>query len=103
MNKKINSIESLNRTQIARVIFAAAGSMGISDRRMIERLTMQVIERLEKPQRSQQVRALPGMEDLVPKSLRRQQPLPTDAEIEAMVKEILDSEKPAQKEEMMDS
>ncbi len=92
----------LNRTQIARVIFAAAESMGISDRRLIERLTAQVIERLEQPQRSPQPQTLPGMEDLVPKSPRRQQPLPTDAEIEAMVKEILDSEKPAQKEVKMD-
>ncbi len=91
-----------NHTEIARIIFAAAGSMGISDRRMIERLTMQVIERLEQPRHSQQLQTLPGMEDLVPKYPRRQQPLPTGAEIEAMVKEILDSEKSVQKEDKMD-
>ena len=38
----------LNRTQIARSVFAAAESMGISDRAMIEQLTAAVIKRLEK-------------------------------------------------------
>jgi len=85
----------LNRNQIAKVIFAAAESMGIPDRRLIERLTTQVIERLEK-ERSLPAKPLPGMEHLVPE--RRQfRPMPTDAEIEAMVKEILDSEKPTKK------
>jgi len=51
---------SLNHTQLARAIFAAAESMGMSDRHQIEQLTGQVIERLETPP------PLPGMEDLVP-------------------------------------
>ena len=49
---------TLNPTQVARVIFAAAESMGISDRRMVERITNQVIARLEK---SRQPRPLPGI------------------------------------------
>jgi len=87
----------LNSSQIARVIFAAAESMGIRDRQLVERLTTQVIERLEKTQ-TEYLPTLPGMEDLVAKRTRRQQRLPTDAEIEAMVKEILDAEKPVLKE-----
>ncbi len=49
----------INRTQIARAIFSAAESMGISDRKRIERIVDQVIERTEQ-------RSLPGMEDLIP-------------------------------------
>ncbi|MFC1965128.1 hypothetical protein ACFLWG_03925, partial [Chloroflexota bacterium] len=84
----------LNRNRIARAIFIAAESIGMPDRQLIERLTAQVIERLEQLEQPQ---TLPGMEDLVPKSRRRQKPLPTDAEIEAMVKEIL--EEPVRGEE----
>jgi ribonucleoside-diphosphate reductase alpha chain len=76
---------SLDRNHIAKTIFAAAESMGIRNRELVERLTAQMIERLERPQ------TLPGMEHLVPKG-RQQRPLPTDAEIEAMVREILDAE-----------
>ena len=87
----------VDHSQIARVIFAAAESMGISDRQKIEGLVAQVIESLEQPPRP-----LPGMEDLVAKQRRRQR-LPTETEIEAMVKEILDAEKPARKEVRMES
>ena len=62
----------LNRTQIAKAIFAAAESMGIPDRHQIEQLTTQVIERLEQQQ------PLAGMEQLVPKSRRQKKRLPTD-------------------------
>jgi len=93
----------VNRTKIARAIFAAAESMGIPDRRQIEQLTAQVIERLEQTPSllaAEHVeRPLPGMEDLVPKS-RRPSRLPTDAEIQAMVKEILQAEEPAKREEV---
>ena len=61
---KNNRLSSLNHTQIAKAIFAAAESMGMADRKQIEQLTGQIIERLEK---SQIVPALPGMEHLVPK------------------------------------
>jgi ribonucleoside-diphosphate reductase alpha chain len=89
----------VNRSQIARVIFTAAESMGIRDRELVERLTTQVIERLEKTH-TQYVQILPGMEALVDKRSRRQQRPPTDAEIEAMVKKILDAEKPVSEEEI---
>ncbi|MFC1962165.1 vitamin B12-dependent ribonucleotide reductase [Chloroflexota bacterium] len=91
---------AVSQTQIARVIFAAAESMGISDRRVTERITNQVITRLQKPRHAQ---PLPGMEDLVPRPSKRQLPLPTDEEIEAMVKEILEAEKPAQREVIMET
>jgi len=88
---------SVDRTQIARAIFAAAESMGIRDRQIVERLTTQVIERLEKAG-GEYMPALPGMEELVGR--RTRQRLPTDAEIEAMVKEMLMAEKPAKQEEV---
>jgi ribonucleoside-diphosphate reductase alpha chain len=88
----------VDRTQIARAIFAAAESMGIRDRQVVERLTTQVIERLEKTQ-GEYAPVLPGMEELVGKHTRRQR-LPTDAEIEAMVKEILVAEAPPKREEV---
>jgi len=100
-NRRENGIPPLNHNQIAKVIFAAAESMGIPDRKLIERLTSQVIERLEKP--APPMPTLPGMEDLVTKPQRRQRRLPTDTEIEAMVKEILDAEQPARKEAKMET
>ena len=91
-NERANKPE-VDRTQIARAIFAAAESMGIPDRGLIEQLTSQVIERLEQPSQP-----LPGMEHLVPKTPRRRRHPPTDAQIEAMVKEILMAGKPAKQE-----
>jgi len=88
-----NQLTPLNRTQIAKAIFAAAESMGMPDRHQIEQLTTQVIERLEQPQ------PLPGMEHLVPKPRRQKKRLPTDSEIQTMVREIL-GEEPAQREEV---
>jgi len=88
----------VDRTQIARAIFAAAESMGIRDRQVVERLASQVIERLEKTA-GDYIQVLPGMEELVGKRARRQR-LPTDAEIEAMVKEILAAEAPPKREEV---
>ena len=82
----------LNRTRVAQSVFAAAESMGIADRKLIERLAAQVIERLEKskplPEPEQ---PLPGMEDLVPQSLRRKKQLPSESEIQAILEEILAS------------
>jgi len=86
--------KQLSRTQIARAIFAAAESMGMPDRQLIEQLTAQVIERLEQPQ------PLPGMEHLVPKSRRQQKHPPTDSEIQAAVRQILASEEPAKPKEV---
>src|SRR4030042_1608411 len=96
--KKPNSI---NRNQIARVVFDSAETMGIRNRKLIEKLVSQVIERLEKAQ-AQALPTLPGMEDLVNRK-SRQSPrgrMPTEAEIEAMVMEVLDAHKPVLEEEV---
>ncbi len=85
----------VNRSQIANIVFSNAESMGIRDRRLVEKLTTQVIERLEKSQ-SEPIPTLPGMEELVDKRARRQQRLPTETEIEAMVMEVLNEAKPQQ-------
>jgi len=96
----------LNRTQIARAIFAAAESMGMSDRQQIEKLTQQVIERLEQTppvpgmETVGQPQPLPGMEYLVPKSQRQQERTTTKSEILALVKEFLDTEEPIPAEEV---
>ncbi len=85
----------INRSQIARIVFDNAAAMGIRDRKLVEKLTAQVIERLEKA-RAQTLPALPGMEDMVDRR-SRQAPygrMPTEAEIEAMVMEVLNTEKP---------
>ena len=87
-------VPQLNRTEILRVVVADAESMGLRDREKIEWLTNRVIERLERPQ------TLPGMEDLVSQTRRRQQPPPTRSQIQAVVKEILAAEEPIQKEEV---
>ena len=80
--------ELLNRTQIARTIFNAAASMGISDRVQIDRITNNVIARLECPT------ALPGMEDFIPKGTKQPLPQASESDILAMVKEFLSIEKP---------
>jgi ribonucleoside-diphosphate reductase alpha chain len=81
-----------NRNQIARIVFAAAESMGIANRRLVERLTSQVIERLEQRRPFSQPPTLPGMEDLVDRSARRSGPLPSDTDILTIVEEILATE-----------
>lgn len=68
-----------NYSRIARAIFAAAESMGITDRELLEELTSQVIQRLEPSP------TLPGMENLIP----RQKRAPSTSQIETAVKEIL--------------
>jgi ribonucleoside-diphosphate reductase alpha chain len=87
----------VDRNQIARAIFKIAESMGMADRKRVERLTSQVIERLEQTPSltSKEVVAqpLPGMEELVIRPRRTIRRL-NDGEIEALVKEILEAEEP---------
>jgi ribonucleoside-diphosphate reductase alpha chain len=92
---------TVNRSLIARIVFDNAAAMGIRDRKLVEKLTTQVIERLEKAQASF-VPTLPGMEDLVNKHSRQtfRGRMPTEAEIEAMVMEVLNAEKPEPHEEV---
>ncbi len=84
----------LNRTEILRTVVADAESMGLRDREKIEWLTSRVIERLE------QQNPLPGMEHLVPKTRRHTPRLPSNAEIQAMVRQILADEEPPRKKEV---
>ncbi len=97
--KRNNGEGFLNRTEILKAVVADAESMGLRDRGKIEWLTNQIIERLEQRQQSQQPQPLPGMEDLVPQPQRQPRRLPSEAEIDAMVREILAGEEPAQREE----
>ncbi|MFQ5924558.1 MAG: vitamin B12-dependent ribonucleotide reductase [Dehalococcoidia bacterium] len=80
MSEKIKQ-ERLLRNRIARAVFDAAASIGISDRGLMEQLTDQVIQRLEQAQPF-----LPGMEDLAPEWRL------TPTEIQATVKQILAEE-----------
>ncbi len=69
-----------NHNRIARAIFSAAEAMGITDRKLLEELTNQLIQRLEPTP------MLPGMEHLAP---AHETQLPSDFQIEVAVKEIL--------------
>ena len=75
----------INRTQIARSIFSAAESMGISDRQRIESIIEEVMRRAEP-------KSLPGMEDLVSDIKNKPVHIPSVSEIQSLVKEILDKE-----------
>jgi len=78
--RKTNQVKFISRDKVARAVFAAAESMGISDRKMLEELSSQIIQRLEP------ARPLPGMEKFV--SPKPQHPL-TSSQIEVAVKEAL--------------
>jgi ribonucleoside-diphosphate reductase alpha chain len=70
----------IGRDRVARAVFAAAESMGISDRKLLEKFTEQVSQRLEVAQ------PLPGMEELIPQQTKQSV---SSSQIQAMVKEIL--------------
>ena len=93
------------RNQIAKATFAAAERMGISDRKHIEELTQQVIERLEKklvPDKVNPVQPLPGMEEMVNRPAAKEKSVPTnETEILALVKEFLDAEEPMKLREVI--
>jgi ribonucleoside-diphosphate reductase alpha chain len=94
-NRAKTATASINRSQIARIIFNETAAMGIADRDLVERITGQVIARLERPN------VLPGMEDLVPKTAKQALPQASDADILAMVKEFLANEKPVTEESVV--
>jgi ribonucleoside-diphosphate reductase alpha chain len=92
---------SLDHTRVARAVFSAAESMGMADRKQIEQIAAQVIERLEKSgARLGKEQPLPGMEDLVAGLPRPKRRLPSGEEIQAMVEEILASKRPVPEEEV---
>ena len=72
--------KTIGRDKVAQAVFAAGESMGISDRKMLEKFTEQVSQRLEV------AHPFPGMEELVPRQTK--QPL-SSSKLQAMVKEIL--------------
>jgi len=74
------SQKPIGRDRVARAVFAAAESMGISDRKLLEKFTEQVSQRLEVAQ------PLPGMEEFVSPQIR--QPVST-SQIQAIVSEVL--------------
>lgn len=70
----------IERDRVAQAVFAAGESMGISDRKLLEKFTEQVSQRLELAQ------PFPSMAGLVHRQTR--QPV-SSSQIQAMVKEIL--------------
>jgi ribonucleoside-diphosphate reductase alpha chain len=72
--------KTIGRDKVARAVFAAAESMGISDRKLLERFTEQVSQRLEVAQ------PLPGMEEFVPRQTK--QPM-SPSQIRAIVRDVL--------------
>ena len=72
--------KAIGRDRVARAVFAAAESMGISDRKLLEKFTEQVSQRLGVAQ------PFPGMEEFVPRQTK--QPV-SPSQIQALVKEIL--------------
>jgi ribonucleoside-diphosphate reductase alpha chain len=88
-----NLSEGNNHHRIVRAIFAAAESMGITDRKLLEELTSQIIQRLEPSP------ILPGMEHLVPV---HEAQVPSDFQIEVAIKEILAEKTRAAEPDMME-
>jgi ribonucleoside-diphosphate reductase alpha chain len=72
--------KAIGRDKVARAVFAAAESTGISDRKLLERFTEQVSQRLEVAQ------PLPGMEEFVPRQTK--QPV-SPSQIRAIVRDVL--------------
>jgi ribonucleoside-diphosphate reductase alpha chain len=72
--------KAIGRDRVAQAVFAAAESMGISDRKLLESFTEQVSQRLDI------AHPFPGMEEFVPQQIK--QPV-SSSQIQAMVKEIL--------------
>ncbi|MDD5287760.1 MAG: vitamin B12-dependent ribonucleotide reductase [Dehalococcoidales bacterium] len=95
-NKPGQQLSQFTRNQIAKATFSVAERMGISDRQHIEKLTQQVIERLEKKLIHDKVilvQPLPGMEGFVPVPHSLERRVTTnESEILALVREFLDAE-----------
>ena len=77
---RIGPARSITQDRIARAVFIAAESMGVTDRRMLEQLTEQVSERLKVAQ------PLPGMEKLV--SPRTAHAV-SSSQLQALVSEVM--------------
>ena len=75
--------KAIDQDRVARAVFAAAESMGITDRKLLERFTEQVSQRLEVAQ------PFPGMEEFVQRQPLIKSGAVSPSQIRAMVKEIL--------------
>jgi len=80
LGKRNSKAERQLKNRVARAVFAAAESLGLSDRDLVEQLAEQVIGRLERSQ------PLPGMEHLAPQVSKR--PI-SEAAIKALARELL--------------
>jgi ribonucleoside-diphosphate reductase alpha chain len=98
-------LSQFTRNQIAKATFAVAERMGISDRKHIEQLTQQVIERLEKKltlDKANLVQPLPGMEEMVSSPSSQEKRVTTnESEILALVREFLDAEETTKPREVI--
>jgi ribonucleotide reductase alpha subunit len=72
--------KSIGRHRVAQAVFAAGESMGISDRKLLERFTEQVSQRLEV------AHPFPGMEELVPRQTKQSV---SSSRIREMVQEMV--------------
>jgi len=79
-HRKTSQVKPVDRDNIARAVFAAAESMGITDRNMLEGFTGQVMQRLEAAQ------PLPGMEGFV--SSHPKYPI-SPSQLQEIVSEVL--------------
>ncbi|HJX70110.1 MAG TPA: adenosylcobalamin-dependent ribonucleoside-diphosphate reductase, partial [Dehalococcoidia bacterium] len=86
MYEQGNKPERVDPDRVARAVFAAAESMGISDRSLTEKLTEQVIQRLE---RQETGLPFPGMEGVVSSRKRRGKRHGEPLGIDKIVKEAL--------------
>ncbi len=91
-------LDALSRSRIARQIFAAAESMGMSDRKQVEDITRQVLDRIEAQHKPSKAAPLPGWEELVVESSIKSKDLPGDLEIQTILKDIIASKKTAKPE-----
>jgi ribonucleoside-diphosphate reductase alpha chain len=79
--RKSNRVKFATQEQVAQAVFAAAESTGITDRKMLEKFTEQVTEKLRV------VRPLPGMETFISPSRGVSSP-----ELQDMINEVLADE-----------
>jgi ribonucleoside-diphosphate reductase alpha chain len=77
---------NLDPNKIARIVFEDGAAAGISDRAFLEQVASEVIQRLERRER---IKPLPGMEPFVPQAKKKKEPPLSDSEIENLVREIL--------------
>ena len=75
--------KTVRRDKVARAVFSAAESMGISDRKLLEKFVEQVSQRLEV------THPFPGMEQFVSPQTKPRLAGASPSQIRAMVKEIL--------------